>query len=88
MLLYCVVGEMDVGVSHFVEVEEVARRPDVSLLVPVCFGLIVVVGDHHVGSDVEFPAVVKQRPNQVLLDDDRSFLLLLDAFAHPLPDVF
>ena len=45
------------------------------------------VGDHHIGPDVELPAVVEQRPHQVLLDDDRSLLLLLHALAHPLADV-
>lgn len=87
MLLDCVVGEVDVRIRHFVEVEEVARCPDVALLVPVSLSLVVMVGDHHIGSDVEFPTVVKQRLDQVLLDDDRSFLLLLDAFADPLSDV-
>lgn len=59
MLLDCVVGEVDVRIRHFVEVEEVARCPDVALLVPVSLGLVVMVGYHHIGSDVEFPTVVK-----------------------------
>lgn len=87
MLLDCVVGEVDVGICHFVEVEEVTRCPDVPLLIPVSLGLVIMIGDHHIGSDVELPTVVKQRSDQVFLDDDRPFLLLLHAFADPLSDV-
>lgn len=87
VLLDCVVGEMDVRIRHFVEVEEVAGSPHVSFLIPVSLSLVVMVSDHHIGSDVKLSAVVKQRSDQVLLDDDRAFFLLLDALAHTLTDV-
>ena len=76
-LLDRIVGEVDVGVSDFREVEGVAGCPDVPLLIPVGLGFPVVDSQQHEHSDVELPMVVEQWVRDVQLQDQGSFLALL-----------
>ncbi len=56
-------------------------------MIPVSFGLAIMVSNHHIGSNVEFPPIVKERTNDVLLHDNRSFLFLFCAFTYTLSNV-
>ena len=64
-----IICQMNFIVLNVLQAPEVAGGPHVALLVPVGSEVAVVGGDQHVGSDVEFSAMVQQRVGDVLLDD-------------------
>lgn len=68
VLLDGIIGEVNHLVTDVVEVEIVGGGADVALAEPVGAHEAVQPGDEHVVADVEFPALVKQRILDVLLN--------------------
>lgn len=61
---------MDINISHFVEVEEMRRGSNISLLVPVGLDLAIVAGDQHEGADIKLSIVVEKGIGDVELEDE------------------
>lgn len=60
MLLYGVVGEMDIA---SIEIKSVLgrSRANISLAVPIAFGYSINRGDEHIVANIKFPLVIKKR---------------------------
>jgi hypothetical protein len=58
MLLNCIIGEMDIRIK-FIQTEEMRRCAHIPLLIPVSFGLTVMAGQQHIGSNIKFTAIVE-----------------------------